>query len=246
MPIHDWTRVNAGIFHHFHNAWIVRISDALNDGILPPSYYALGEQVAGEIGPDVLTLHDGIANGTPPTDDVLQGAVAVAVAPPKVRFTARIEMEHYARKQTRLVIRHSSNDRVIAILEILSLGNKASAAMLQDLVDKAVSAINRRIHLTLVDLYPPTPRDPEGIHGLLWSEFGDSSYAAPQDKPLTVAAYEAGLATACYVEPVAAGDPLPDIPLFLAPGAYVPLPLEATYVSAYRGVPDRWRRVLEG
>ena len=22
MPIHDWTRVDAGIFHHFHQRWI--------------------------------------------------------------------------------------------------------------------------------------------------------------------------------------------------------------------------------
>jgi hypothetical protein len=26
MPIHDWTRVNAGIFHHFHHAWIEDIA----------------------------------------------------------------------------------------------------------------------------------------------------------------------------------------------------------------------------
>ena len=22
MPIHDWTRVDAGIFHHFHTSWV--------------------------------------------------------------------------------------------------------------------------------------------------------------------------------------------------------------------------------
>jgi hypothetical protein len=26
MPIHDWTRVDAGIFHHFHQQWIVAIT----------------------------------------------------------------------------------------------------------------------------------------------------------------------------------------------------------------------------
>jgi hypothetical protein len=30
MPIHDWTRVDAGIFHHFHQSWIPEISRALN------------------------------------------------------------------------------------------------------------------------------------------------------------------------------------------------------------------------
>ena len=35
MPMHDWTRVPAGIFHAFHHAWISAISDSLNGGILP-------------------------------------------------------------------------------------------------------------------------------------------------------------------------------------------------------------------
>ena len=56
MPIHDWTRVSAGIFHHFHQQWISAISNALNRGILPPEYYALEEQIAGGFGPDVLVL----------------------------------------------------------------------------------------------------------------------------------------------------------------------------------------------
>jgi hypothetical protein len=29
MPVHDWTRVSAGTFHHFHQAWIVEISNSL-------------------------------------------------------------------------------------------------------------------------------------------------------------------------------------------------------------------------
>jgi hypothetical protein len=48
MPIHDWARVDPGIFHHFHTAWITHISDALNDGLLPGGYYALVEQVKSD------------------------------------------------------------------------------------------------------------------------------------------------------------------------------------------------------
>jgi hypothetical protein len=36
-----------------------------------------------------------------------------------------------------------------------------------------------------------------------------------------------------------------DMPLFLTPDAYVNVPLEASYLSAYRGVPRRWRSVLD-
>ena len=36
MPIHDWTRVDAGLFHAFHQGWINALSCALNTGGLPP------------------------------------------------------------------------------------------------------------------------------------------------------------------------------------------------------------------
>jgi hypothetical protein len=49
-----------------------------------------------------------------------------------------------------------------------------------------------------------------------------------------------------YVELVAVGDVLPQMPLFLDPDWYVNVPLEATYQAAYGGVPAFWRRVVEG
>jgi len=45
---------------------------------------------------------------------------------------------------------------------------------------------------------------------------------------------------------LAAGTSLPDMPLFLSPERYVNLPLERTYLEAYRGMPTFWRGVLEG
>jgi hypothetical protein len=44
MPIHDWTRVQAGTFHHFHCAWITHMAEALNEGILPAGFYVMAEQ----------------------------------------------------------------------------------------------------------------------------------------------------------------------------------------------------------
>src|SRR5437588_691481 len=46
MTLHDWTRVNAGIFHDFHTAWIIHLKETLKD-LLPPGYYALAEQHLG-------------------------------------------------------------------------------------------------------------------------------------------------------------------------------------------------------
>lgn len=50
---------------------------------------------------------------------------------------------------------------------------------------------------------------------------------------MTVAAYAVGTETVAYVEPVAVGDALPDMPIFLTGQRYVPCPLEATYQTAW-------------
>src|SRR5579859_2977412 len=127
MPVHDWTRVDAGIFHHFHHGWIDEIARALNRGMLPPDYYALAEQIAGGLGPDVLTLENiGPLRGKTQTQAVAPagGRLALATAPPKVAYTASAEPERYARKRKRVVIRHASGDEVIAVMEVVSPGNK--------------------------------------------------------------------------------------------------------------------------
>jgi hypothetical protein len=55
MPMHDWTRVEAGIYHAFHHEWISEIHRAVLRR-LPPDYYSLPERQAAGFGPDVLTL----------------------------------------------------------------------------------------------------------------------------------------------------------------------------------------------
>lgn len=242
MPIHDWQKVSAGIYHDFHNAWLAELRKALNRGILPPGYYALIDQVAGKTGPDVLSLQSP-AEATLPVGD--SDVATITLAPPKVRLVSRMEKAVYARKRRTLVIRHSSNDRVVAMIEILSPGNKASAAAYRQFLDKIISALDQGIHLLVVDLFPPTPRDLQGIHGAVLSEWENEAYAAPPDKPLTVASYSADAVTTGYVEPIAVGDPLPEMPLFLDPESYVRVPLEATYMEAWSGESHRWQQVLD-
>ena len=58
MPIHEWSRVEDGTFHAFHTFWIVEIAKSLNAGVLPEGFYALPEQVAISVIPDVVTLRD--------------------------------------------------------------------------------------------------------------------------------------------------------------------------------------------
>jgi hypothetical protein len=100
MPVHDWTKVPAGTFHHFHTLWLTELSNALNAGVLPRGYDAMAEQVAGGPQPDVLTLE------AEELEAPLESGGAAATAtvllttqsPPQVRYAIEDEALIYALK----------------------------------------------------------------------------------------------------------------------------------------------------
>jgi hypothetical protein len=241
MPIHDWTRVEPGIFHDFHQAWTIEIRNALNAGGLPPGFFALAEQIVSGPIPDVVTLQRRTTQ-TDRRDPV--GGIAVADAPPRARFVSSAQPDAYARKANRIVIRHRLG-KVVAVIEVISPGNKSGRNAFRSFVEKTAEILRQGINLLVVDLFPPSPRDPEGIHKAIWDEICEEPFALPPDKPLTVAAYSAGEPKTAYVEPVAVGDPLPDLPIFLDPGTYVPAPLEATYQATWSKCPEAVRDLVE-
>jgi hypothetical protein len=138
-----------------------------------------------------------------------------------------------------------SGDRVVAMIEIVSPGNKSSRNGLRSFIEKAAEMLNQRIHLLIVDLFPPGRRDPQGIHGAIWEDIAGKEYQSSPDKPLIVAAYEMALTVRTYVRNVAVGMALPDMPLFLEPNSCVMVPLDATYHAAFSAMPRRWRDVVE-
>jgi hypothetical protein len=248
MPIHDWTRVDAGIFHAFHHDWITEIARTLNRGLLPEDYYALPEQHAAGFGPDVLTLqgeNNGEDAGRPSSKPALGGG-GVQVAAPKLQPIGETDLAFYRRKQKTVTVRHVSGDRIVAMVEIVSPGNKAARNAIRAFAQKAAELVERGIHLLILDLFPPGKRDPQGIHGEIWEEIAGQEYVLPTDKPLTLAAYESDLSIKAYVVHLAVGDELVEMPLFLEPRQAVHVPLEATYRATFAEVPRRWRRVLEG
>jgi hypothetical protein len=243
MPMHDWTRVDACIFHAFHHDWITEIARALNRSRLPAEHYALAEQQAAGFGPDVLTLQEPQENR-----DELPNANAGTLTQtrPKTRFTAEIpDSEFYRRKKSSIAIRHVSGDRFVALLEIVSPCNKSSRNALRAFVTKACEFLEHRIHMLIVDPFPPGRRDPNGIHAAIWEEIHDEPFILPKDKPLTLVAYECGMTTRAYIEPIAVGDVLPDMSLFVEPENHILVPLETTYQASFASMPQRWRRVLE-
>src|SRR5262245_23262714 len=113
MPLHDWTRVDAGIFHDCFVAWIAEIQGALNGGLLPEGYYALIEQHTGRAIADLLALHTSSANSASPPSRLplppMMGGVALADAPTRTRWQRTVE-QPLARRRS-VAIRHVSGHR---------------------------------------------------------------------------------------------------------------------------------------
>src|SRR6188768_2527096 len=157
MPMHDWTRVDAGIFHDFHQEWAVSIKHTLNGGLLPKKYFALIEQATMRKGtkkyvPDVLTL--GLPKGRS-VDSPSQ--MALAERPSTVQ-TYSNALDAYRKKKNVVVIRHVSGNRVVAMIEIVSPGNKSGRRAFRDFVQKSANLLARGIHLLLIDPFPTTAR----------------------------------------------------------------------------------------
>jgi hypothetical protein len=240
MPIHDWSRVDAGLFHHFHQAWTIALSDALNGGVLPDEYFALADHSVGGAIPDVITLQ------RKPADESQHGGIAIAESPPQARFTCTVVPDTYVARANRINIQHRLGD-IVAVIEIVSPGNKASQIAFQTFTDKTRDLLSAGINLLVVDLFPPTRRDPQGIHPVIWYpySYNDDSFELPADKRLTVAAYNSGYEKQAYVEPVAVGDVLPSLPIFLDHKTYVPAPLEVTYEQTWKKCPAPVRQHVE-
>ncbi len=138
MPVHDWSKVDANVFHDFHQTWSINIRNALNAGLLPPGYSALVEQRTAGLIPDVLALQrrsPGRRLAEP------SGGVLIAT-PPKTRHSFQTNEQTLANRANRIVIRHRLGE-VVCMIEIVSPGNKASRAELRSFVQKTHEFLRR-------------------------------------------------------------------------------------------------------
>lgn len=220
--------------------------DRLNAGLLPGGMIAMAEQVIGGPEPDVVTLQQ-------PEFDFSSGdrggiaTMTQAPPQPETTFVIPLEIERYAAKANRLVIRHALG-RVVAVVELVSPGNKDSRHAIRSFVQKNVELIREGVNLLVIDPFPPTPRDPQGIHQAIWGEITDQvfdePFELPSDRKLTLAAYQVAPIKTAYVEPFAVGRPIPDMPLFLHNDFYINVPLEKTYRDTWNVLPAALQKLV--
>src|ERR1022692_834497 len=99
MPIHDWTRVDANLFHDFHQTWTINIRNVLNGGLLPKGFSALVEQHTGGVVPDVIALQQ---RSRPNRPHERTGGNVVTATPPKTLHMIRAQERIFARRGNRL------------------------------------------------------------------------------------------------------------------------------------------------
>ncbi|MCU0728456.1 MAG: DUF4058 family protein [Planctomycetes bacterium] len=154
----------------------------------------------------------------------------------------------FSRKARRIAIKDAvQGDRVVAVIEIVSSGNKTSRSRVEQFVGKSVTLLEKGIHLVVLDLQAPTPLVPRGLHAMISSQLGHEPSAAPAERPLSAVSYqvlETGTLRAHFV-PLKVADRLPELAVFLGAHDFVRLPLEMTYEDSFRTVPWKFREVLE-
>lgn len=241
MPMHDWTRVEPAIYHHFHQRWSVAIVDALNAGLLPPGLSALIEQHAGGLVPDVLTVERRSARR-------LDNGGGLATLP-ATRMRVEAQANLLVQLANRIVIRHRLGE-VVCIIEIVSPGNKASRPAVRRFVEKTLDYLRSGVHVLLIDPFPPGPRDPQSLHKLIWDEIEEVPFVIPADEPLLLASYQVrdisvGLTPVAHLEPFRVGAAMRDMPAWIDADAFVLVPLERSYQAAWNVCPSDYRYLIE-
>lgn len=233
MPIHDWSSAESRWFQAFRQGWLGALRDILNVEWLPDDLLALVEEAseALDVWPaDAAAPHPSVGH-LPPGG--LEGTKSVS----------GLQESHGAggrRPSDWLAVRHHEG-RLVAVVAIVSPEDKATEAAVQRFVRAIARLVGRGVHVLIVDLFPPGDHDPKGIHNAIWDELEEEDLAVPADRPLLAASYDAGPIPVTYVEPFSAGDILPEMPLFLEPGCYIPTPLEAAYQAAWDRSPTALR-----
>ena len=130
-----------------------------------------------------------------------------------------------------------SGHRLVALIEVVSPASKDRRDHVVEFATKVASALGVGIHVLLIDLFSPGSHDEHGMNGAILDLLvdADEPHDPPANEPLTLVSYVAGPQVEAYAEPLAVGQVLPEMPLFLQVDRYINPPLEPAYQAAFQG-----------
>lgn len=242
MPLRDHFRppVDVSSWEELHGGWPMVIVQHLRTR-LPQGYVAVPRVHSGsQLEVDVAAFERDDAPIRPDANSA--GGVAVAVWPETSKFTVDPETIDPDEYQVRIYDTKRGR-QLVAAVEIVSPANKDRPEKRNSFLRKCAGLLRHGVSVSIVDLV--TTRQ-FNLYAELLTTLGLSDPSLPTPAPAIYAAscrlYEEMNAdadqlvveTKCHE--LIIGQPLPTIPLWLAPKLVIPLDLETTYEQACRDV----------
>ena len=141
----------------------------------------------------------------------------------------------------RLAIKQARDRQIVSVIEIVSPGDKAKRREFELLVGDFVLLLEHQINLVILDPFPTN-----NVNRRVWEIFRGESLNPIQDNAASLVSYVVDEKNPLvFVDEVTIGSTMADLPLFLAGGDCVSLPLEETYQVAWDGFPEPLRQLLE-
>jgi hypothetical protein len=209
----------------FHNTWAVAMARLLNNGVLPPGFYAIPTiDRGGPIEIDVAALHE------PGTVVEPYGVQAWAPEAPAVAVT----VEWPDTEAVRVEIRDDSGETPLAAaVELVSPGNKDRRESRQAFAEKCADYLRHGSGVVVVDVVTNRRAN---LHAEVMETLGleptagdGGSLSAVAYRPLTG---QSGGRLEAWPVALAVGQPLPTLPLWLHGEFPVRLDLEASHTVA--------------
>jgi hypothetical protein len=209
----------------FHSAWATNMAQRLNQGLLPPHYYAEPNTQFGAVEIDVAALTNGA--GSAPHGP----APAAGWTPPEPTLTATVNLT--AIDEVEVLVKYDGDEQqLMAAVEIVSPSNKDRPSSRHAFAVKCAAILARGASLVVIDAVTSRRAD---LHAELL-RLVESDAGADWQSPtrLSAVAYRAapgGERWPLQVWPhaLAVGAALPTLPLWLGDDGSVPLDLEASY-----------------
>jgi hypothetical protein len=234
MPLLDHFHPPLSLQRHwesFHTTWAGTLADSLNEDWLPPGYFA-EEQVTfgGRVEIDVATFGTEELAGLPPDNGGIATLPKTWTAPPPTQTFPVVWLDELSVR----IYSSEGGPQLVAAVELVSPANKDRPDSRRAFVAKCAAYLHQRLSLVVVDVVTSRMAD---LHRELLTALTASAAVSPPSQPLFAAAYRSlrpdeQPVVECWHEPLAVGDPLPRLPLFLTPDLAVPLDLELTYQAA--------------
>jgi hypothetical protein len=204
---------------------------------LPPAYLAEPQiHLGANFEIDVATLSQGGINPTVSAESMGNTATAVW-APPEPTLAVPTDLPDVDEYEVRII--DAATGRLVAAIEIVSPANKDRAEARRTFAAKCEALLHQGVSVTIVDLV--TARG-FNLYGDLLDLIGQSDPLLSPEPPSIYAvacrwrrrAQQPFLET--WTHPLALGEPLPTLPLWLASDLAIPLDLESTYEQTCRAL----------